>query len=329
MKTRRSWLRAVGILALVGVAFPRSAAATPFHFSTGTVNDQMASASRQGNGSAVEIESADDFVLGQETRLTHATFTGLIPIGAAVGSITEVGVEFYRVFPNDSTTPPDGHVVTRVNSPSDVELVGRDTADLNLSFAVSVLSGSFTAQNSVLNGINPSPNQQTGGEGPVSGQEVQFDVTFLTPVDLLADHYFFVPQVTLANGDFFWLSASRPIVPPGTPFAPDLQSWIRNEHLDPDWSRIGTDIVGPGPQGAPAPTFNSAFSLDGDALDVVPEPATLLLVGSGIALLGRCRRRRRENAGHGVSVTTDICSIVRPGAVPRFSTRRFISAQIF
>ena len=182
-----------------------------------------------------------------------------------------------------------------MNSPSDVELVGRDTADLNLSFLPTILSASFTAQNSVLNGINAFPNQTTGGEDPVTGQEVQFDVTFLTPVDLLADHYFFVPQVTLASGDFFWLSASRPIVPPGTPFAPDLQSWIRNADLDPDWSRIGTDIVGPGPQGAPAPMFNSAFSLDGDTVDVVPEPATLLLVGSGIALLGRRRRRSREN----------------------------------
>jgi hypothetical protein len=291
MKTRRSWLSAVGILALVGVAFPRPAAATPFHFSTGPVTNQMASASRQGSGAGIEIESADDFVLGQETILTHATFTGLIPIGVSLSSIAEVGVEFYRVFPADSTVPPDGRVFTRVNSPSDVELVGRDTADLNLSFSTTVLSLSFTASNSVLNGINPSPGQMTGGEGPRTGQEVLFDVTFLTPVDLFADHYFFVPQVLLASGNFFWLSASRPIVAPGTPFPPgatDLQSWIRNADLDPDWSRIGGDIVG----GTPAPAFNSAFSLDGDAL---PEPTTLLLVGSGIALLGRSRRRSREN----------------------------------
>jgi hypothetical protein len=291
MKTRRSWVSAVGILALVGVAFPRPAAATPFHFSTGPVTNQMASASRQGSGAGIEIESADDFVLGQETILTHATFTGLIPIGVSLSSIAEVSVEFYRVFPADSTVPPDGRVFTRVNSPSDVELVGRDTADLNLSFSTTVLSPSFTASNSVLNGINPSPGQTTGGEGPRTGQEVLFDVTFLTPVDLLADHYFFVPQVLLASGNFFWLSASRPIVAPGTPFPPgatDLQSWIRNADLDPDWSRIGGDIVG----GTPAPAFNSAFSLDGDAL---PEPTTLLLVGSGIALLGRSRRRSREN----------------------------------
>src|SRR4029077_3378803 len=55
------------------------------------------------------------------------------------------------------------------------------------------------------------------------------------------DHYFFVPQVELDNGDFVWLSSVRPIVAPGTPFAPDLQAWTRDEFLDPDWLRIGTD----------------------------------------------------------------------------------------
>jgi hypothetical protein len=298
MTTPRSWLTALGILIVAGVAFPSAAGATPFSFSTGNPDGLMASASRQGSGPAIEIESADDFVLGQETILTHATFTGLIPIGVGL-NIADVGVEFYRVFPNDSTVPPDGRVLTRVNSPSDVELIGRDTADGNLSFTATVLSASFTANNSVLNGINAFPNQTTGGDGPVTGQEVRFDVTFLTPVDLLADHYFFVPQVMLSSGNFFWLSASRPIVPPGTPFpqgATDLQSWIRNADLDPDWSRIGTDIVGLGPQGQPAPTFNSAFSLDGDTVAVVPEPATLLLVGSGIVLVGRRRRRSGDNA---------------------------------
>jgi hypothetical protein len=38
---------------------------------------------------------------------------------------------------------------------------------------------------------------------------------------------------------------------------PDLQSWIRNDALAPDWLRIGTDITGQGP-------FNAAFSLSGE-----------------------------------------------------------------
>src|SRR5262249_19793047 len=53
-----------------------------------------------------------------------------------------------------------------------------------------------------------------------------------------------------------WLSApgNNPPV-----FTGDLQAWIRNANLDPNWLRIGTDIIG----GAPPPTFNMAFSLTG------------------------------------------------------------------
>src|SRR4029453_4748363 len=38
---------------------------------------------------------------------------------------------------------------------------------------------------------------------------------------------------------------------------PDLQSWIRNDALAPDWLRSGTDLPGQGP-------FNAAFSLSGE-----------------------------------------------------------------
>ena len=82
---------------------------------------------------------------------------------------------------------------------------------------------------------------------------------------------------------------SRPIAGPGTtPFAPDLQAWIRNGNLDPDWLRIGTDIIG----GSPAPTFNMAFEVDGES--AVPEPGSLFLAGTGLALLGRRLRRKKS-----------------------------------
>lgn len=128
------------------------------------------------------------------------------------------------------------------------------------------------------------PNQQTLGEGPVTGQEVIFSFS-ISPDLLPADHYFFVPLVQLSDGEFMWLSAPKPIVS-GTPFTPDLQAWIRNEELAPDWLRVGTEIVG----GSPAPTFNASFSLDG--VTATPEPSSLLLLGAGllgIALLGRNR----------------------------------------
>lgn len=86
------------------------------------------------------------------------------------------------------------------------------------------------------------------------------------------------------SGEFLWLSAPKPIVAPSTPFVPDLQSWIRNEDLAPDWLRIGTDVVG----GNPAPTFNAVFSLSGAE---VPELSTLGLFVLGTLALVATRRR--------------------------------------
>ena len=109
----------------------------------------------------------------------------------------------------------------------------------------------------MVNGIHKFPNQKTFGEGAVTGEEVLITVTFHPPIALPPDHYFFRPEVQSSSGNFLWLSAPKPIVAPGTPFTPDLQTWIRNADLKPDWLRIGTDITGQGP-------FNAAFSLLGE-----------------------------------------------------------------
>ena len=53
--------------------------------------------------------------------------------------------------------------------------------------------------------------------------------------------------------------------------------------LDPDWLRVGTDIVG----GATPPTFNTAFELAG----TVPEPSTIVLTATGVLALIGIRRR--------------------------------------
>jgi hypothetical protein len=264
----------------------------------------MASAARPTSPGKFEIETGDDFVLTSLTSITNATFTGLVPTGSSVKGVT---VEIYRVFPADSnvgrtTGPPTfstPNVPTRVNSPSDVALDSRSTLTGDLSFMTSVLNSTFTAANSVTpGGIHPMPNQTTGGNGPVTGQEVLFTVNLTTAFTLPADHYFFVPQVELTSGDFFWLSAPRPIVPPGTQFPPgftDLQSWTRDESnggIDPDWLRIGSDIVGPTP--ATGPTFNAAFSLNGTT--VVPLPGALPLFATGVGALGLLgwRRKRKQ-----------------------------------
>ena len=267
-----------------------TADATPFSFSTNGPDGRMATASRPENGSQFEIESADDFIAPTAVRINSATFTGLIPSGASVQNVV---IEIYRVFPNDSTLPPSGHVPTRNNSPSDVAFDSRDAQSNTLTFTTKVLASTFLVSNSVTpGGIHASPLQHTGGNGSQSGQEVEFDVTFATPFLLPGDHYFFIPQVQLDSGDFLWLSAPRPIVAPGTPINPDLQSWTRDAFLDPDWLRVGTDIVG----GDTPPTFNAVFSLEGER---VPEPATVELEVTGLltlGILGALRRRVRRTA---------------------------------
>jgi hypothetical protein len=294
----------IAALTFAVMLMPLPAAADAFVFSTGNPDGLMATATRPASPGKFEIETGDDFVLTQQTSLTGAAFTGLIPLGASTSVIKNVVVEIYRVFPADSDVgrtsgPPTfstSQVPTRVNSPSDVEVDDRNSAKGSLSFIPIVVQSTFTANNSVKpGGIHPMPNQTTGGNGPVTGQETVITVNFTTPFDLPADHYFFVPQVELSNGDFFWLSAPRPIIPPGTPFPPgftDLQSWTRDQMLQPDWLRIGSDIVGPTP--ATGPTFNAAFVLNGVS---VPGP----IVGAGLpglilacgALLVLVRRRRQ------------------------------------
>jgi len=140
-------------------------AAMPFSFSTGDPDGKIATASRPDGSGKIEIESADDFILGATTTITSASFIGLLA-GAAVGDVGQVRVEIYRVFPNDSDVtrtsgPPTfstDQVPTRVNSPSDVEFFDPDIKALSIT----ALSQNFMAANSVLNGINEKPNNTTG-----------------------------------------------------------------------------------------------------------------------------------------------------------------------
>jgi hypothetical protein len=287
-KTKRLHLRvpAIFIVLLLGIAGSPAIADT-FSFSTGNPDGLMASASRVASPGKLETETADDFTTTSETIINSATFIGLLPSGTHLSDVTQVEIELYHVFPVDSTNPPDGRVLTRMNSPSDDAFDSRDSnAPGELSFTTTLLNPSFHVLNSVVNGINPLPNQFAGGEGAVTGEEVLFNVNFVTAFDVGADHIFFRPEVGLSSGDFLWLSAPKPIVAPGTPFATDLQTWIRNDGpgaLAPDWERIGTDVTHQSP-------FNAAFSVTGAT---VPEPSSLLLLGSTL-LIGLHLIRRRS-----------------------------------
>jgi hypothetical protein len=66
--------------------------------------------------------------------------------------------------------------------------------------------------------------------------------------------------------------------------------WVRNSALDPDWLRVGTDIVGP--VNGVTPTFNGTFSFSGTA---VPLPAAWKIAGPALLLMagGMFLRLRR------------------------------------
>jgi len=289
----RSRLSLATAILMIGIGLAEPAWAEHFFFSTGNPDGRLGALSRRPSPGKIETETADDFALTETTVISQAVITGLIvPNTLPLASISQVEVELYHVFPLDSDLSRTIHVPTRVNSPADVEIdtATRDPLARTLSFSSTLLNPSFTVANSVVNGINASPNQLTHGEGPQSGEEVAITINFTTPIILPAGHYFFRPEVLVNGGDFLYLSAPRPIVPPGTPFpagVTDLQAWIRNANLNPDWLRIGTDIIGIIPPATTAPTFNMTFSLAGDTVPEAGTPGQANCHGKTISALAR------------------------------------------
>jgi hypothetical protein len=271
--------RSMFVAALTVVMGAAPLAATSFFFTTGNPDGRLASLSQPASALKLETETADDFILSETTAIKGATITGLLTGGAKISSIDNVEIEIYRVFPNDSL-PPSGNVPTRMNSPADVEVdtATRDGSRGTLAFSVALLNASVSVQNTVVTGINKAPLNVTHGEGSATGDEVQITVSFDPPIILPSEHYFFRPEVSVNGGDFLFLSAPRPITSPGTPFLPDLQAWIRNSDLKPDWLRIGTDIID-------GPTFNMTFSLAGDTIPAAGTPGRANCDGKTVSAL--------------------------------------------
>jgi hypothetical protein len=277
-------LVAAAVTAGVWLATP--AWADPFLFNTGSPDGLLGALSQPANSGTLETETADDFILTETTTIAQATITGLIPSGTPLANISNVEIEVYHRFPEDSDVgrtsgPPKfstAQVPTRVNSPSDVEIddATRDGELGTLEFTGSLLNSSFSVANAVVKDINPNTL-----EGSATGDVVEITIVFNPPILLPADHYFFRPEVQVADGEFLYLSAPRPIKAPGIPFTGDLQAWIRNSDLAPDWLRIGTDIIG----GTPAPTFNMTFSLSGETVPRAGTPGRANCHGKSVSAL--------------------------------------------
>ena len=143
-----------------------------------------------------------------------ATFTGLLSGAPRSSDIGEVVVEIYRVFPDHSDVgrtsgPPTSRRRTCRRASIRRPMSHSDSRDSQQrpQFLDHRPGRRFTALNSVQpGGIHPKPGQTTGGNGAVTGEEVQFNVTFTTPFDLPADHYFFVPQVEISDRRRFLLA---------------------------------------------------------------------------------------------------------------------------
>jgi hypothetical protein len=252
-------------LVLGAMFFSANAAAqeTQVLVNTGNTDGKLGALSRPASVNKLETETADDFVLDQTTVLTGATVTGLVTTSLA--NISNVEIEMYHRFPEDSIADRTPQVPTRQNSPSDVEIdsATRDGNNHTLRFSTALLNPTFTALKTVVNSISVAQ-----GEPAVTGAEVEITITFTSPIVLPAGHYFFRPEVQVNGGDFLFLSAPKPIVAPGQAIAGDLQAWIRNSKLSPDWLRIGADIIG----GSPAPAFNMTFTLSGAKLESAGTP---------------------------------------------------------
>ena len=273
----RSILSVTAARLALGMWIAASAFAAPFSFTTGNPDGLMGAASRRASPGKLETETADDFTLDQTTVIRRATIVGLVPSGTQPRDIKEVEVEVYHVFPLDSAMPPSGKVPSRANSPSDVE-IGTATRAGNsgtLTFSTNVLNSNFGVGNTVVNNLKVA-TAPPGGEGSTAGEEVEITITFTSPIILPAGHYFFRPEVLLTSGDFLYLSAPKVI-----PAPKDLQAWIRNSNLVPDWLRIGTDIVG----GTPAPNFNMTFSLAGETVAEAGTPGVANCLGKTISAL--------------------------------------------
>ena len=170
----RSCLAASALVAALAMATPPASA--DVFFSTGDPDGLMATASAGQASSAgkIEIESADDFVATSPTSLTSATFTGLLPTGLPLSEISQVRVEIYRVFPNDSDVGRTPQVTYAGELPFRRRVRRSGTAPARAaSPSRRGVVNPLLHRRQLFLVVNGDPSatelSKTGGEGPVTG----------------------------------------------------------------------------------------------------------------------------------------------------------------
>src|SRR5438034_3462686 len=107
--TNMKSIKQVPLGALTLLLLASRAAAASFTFSTGEPDGKIATLSRPSGQGKLQTETADDFVTTQAVVISQASFTGLLPAGADISSISGAEIEIYHVFPFDSAFPPSGN----------------------------------------------------------------------------------------------------------------------------------------------------------------------------------------------------------------------------
>src|SRR5438552_11007423 len=183
-RVRRVFVCAAMMASILLIAAQLATAAT-FSFTPGGPDGKVGALSRRASPGNIETETADDFVLQQTTIINKATIKGLLPADTDLTKINDVEVEIYHVFPVDSA-PASGHVPSRTNSPSDVEIgtATRDASSGTLTFSATVENASFSVDHTVVNGITVK-----AGEPGTTGEEVEITITFTSPIILPAGNY--------------------------------------------------------------------------------------------------------------------------------------------
>ena len=231
-----------------GLALATPAFAGDFFFTTGNADGLLGALSRSDSPGKVETETADDFVLTQTTIISGATIVGLV--NAAVANITNVEVEVYNRFRWTRSVSSVGATCSRAST-------RRRTSKSMPPRAMEAWERSVLPQRQLSanfhrtehRGKRHQPESEPAGPAArvaTSGAEVE-DHHHVHQADPSARRSLFLSPGGVGGGWRFPVAvgAAGRSWRPARRSRSDLQAWIRNARLAPDWVRIGTDVIVP------------------------------------------------------------------------------------